>query len=87
MNDMVYVGKNDQRIAAALCSVKYDDWPRMSRGTKLREVFLEEESLEIWQLSNILEQFISLNRQRTMPVSLLLQRSCRTWSRFGEGRQ
>ena len=87
MNDMVYVGEDDQRIAAGFCSIEYDHWPRVSRGTKLREVLLEEESLETRQFSNILEQAISFYRQRTVSVTLLLQRSCRTWSRFGDGGQ
>ena len=62
VNDMVHIGKDDQCIAAGFRSVKYDHWSGVSRGTKLREVFLEEESLETWQLPNILEQFISLDR-------------------------
>ena len=83
MNGVVYIWKNDQGITATFRSVKYDHWSRMSRGTKLREVFLEEEPLETWQLSNILEQFISLDRQPAVPVSFLLQRSCCIWSWFG----
>ncbi|KAF8545737.1 hypothetical protein OG21DRAFT_1528283 [Imleria badia] len=74
MNNTIQVSENNQRIAAAFCSVQYDQGSGMRRGSELREVSVEKESLEAWKAPDVLQQLVSLNSEHTVPDSYLFRR-------------
>ena len=73
MENTLHVSKHNQGIAAGFGRVQENHWSGVYRGTELRKVLVEKELLETREASNLLEQFISFDRKRTVPLHLLLR--------------